>query len=196
MELISDTLKINRQNIINAFPRELKSDVEVVIEFLFQKDFDFDIGHYQEITLNAEKLFIPKRVYFDEPSGIDDLSNLQKTILNCIYLRHYNGFVRQHSLELLINSMDYFVVPYIFQLLGEYVVEILFVLDKHINNETIDSYLRFIAENKQYWQQTESRVGSYWNEYYRTLPKYKKFSNYIGKQIVERIKKSQSKINS
>lgn len=194
--MISDTLKINRQKIINAFPRELKSDVEVVIEFLFQKDFNFDIEHHQEIILNEEKLFIPKRVYFDEPSGIDDLSNIQKTILNCIYLRHYNGFVRQHNLELLVNSRDYFVVPFVFQLLGEYVIEILFVLDKHINNETIDNYLRFISENKKYWQQTESRVGSYWNEYYRTLPRYKKFSDYIGKQIIDRINKSQRSINS
>lgn len=62
------------------------------------------------------------------------------------------------------------------------------VLDRHINDKTIDKYIRFIAENKRYWQQTESRMISYWNEYYRR-PNFKKLNDYIGKQIVDKLKK-------
>lgn len=66
-------------------------------------------------------------------------------------------------------------------------MEILEVLDRHINDKTIDNYIRFINENKKYFQQTESRMISYWNEYYRR-PKFQKLKDYIGKQIIDRIK--------
>lgn len=66
-------------------------------------------------------------------------------------------------------------------------MEILEVLDQHINDKTIDKYVKFINENKKYWQQTESRMISYWNEYYRR-PKFPKLKDYIGKLIVDRIK--------
>jgi hypothetical protein len=102
-------------------------------------------------------------------------------------LRHHNGFVRQKSLERLVDNTDYYVVPFIFKLLGEYVVEILFVVVRCINEKTIDQYLKFIGENEKYWQQTESRMISYWNVYYRAIPKYKKLNDYIGKQIIDRI---------
>lgn len=66
-------------------------------------------------------------------------------------------------------------------------VEILKVLDKHINASTIDNYEHFVLENPKYWQQTESRMISYWNEYYRRQsPRLK---DYSGRHIVDRIKK-------
>ncbi|HEV8507499.1 MAG TPA: hypothetical protein VGQ53_18935 [Chitinophagaceae bacterium] len=140
------------------------------------------------VILDGEQLTIPYRNYFNEPTLEKEklLTPLQRTILNCIYLRHHNGFVRQKRLEQLVDSDDYFIVPYTFQLLGEYVREILEVLDRHVNYKTIDNYSGFIAENKKYWQQTESRMISYWNEYYRN--DFSKLKEYIGKKIVDRIK--------
>jgi hypothetical protein len=75
------------------------------------------------------------------------------------------------------------------QLLGEYVFEILQVLDKHINDKTIESYVKFIRENPKYWKQTESRMISYWNEYYRR--QYSKLKTYLGQQLADKIKKSE-----
>jgi hypothetical protein len=53
-----------------------------------------------------------------------------------------------------------------------------------------------ISENKKYWQQTESRMISYWNEYYRRPaypkylpPKYATRKEYIGQQLVDKLKK-------
>jgi hypothetical protein len=66
-------------------------------------------------------------------------------------------------------------------------MEILEVLNRHINASTIDNYIKFIKENKKYWQKTESRMISYWNEYYRRS-KFPKLKDYIGKQIVDRLK--------
>jgi hypothetical protein len=192
----TDQLKL-----INAFPSFLRQDVDEVIKILpFDRNVLLAGGQThlvdslihsveQTISLSDEPLIIPYRLYFNEPKADKEkqLTALQRNILNCIYLRHHNGFVRQRRLEQLIDTVDYFVIPYTFQLLGEYVVEILEVLDRHINDKTINKYVKFINENKKYWQQTESRMISYWNEYYRR-PTFPKFQNYIGKQIVDRIK--------
>lgn len=192
MRIPSDILKLNRQKLQNAFPKEIKKDVEIVSDFLFDKNFDIHPTIEHEIILDGQKLIIPRRVYFDNPTentGIE-LTSTQQTILNCIYLRHHNGFVRQQRLEKLIDNVeDYFIIPYIFQLLGEYVLEILVVVDKHINDKTIDKYLKFFNENPKYRQQTECRMTSYWDAYYRG-PKYKKLNDYIGRQIFNRIKKA------
>lgn len=195
------------QNILlNAFPAALRQDVVKVIQILALHNHDvliidrqinnvFDLIHpvEQNIILDDESLKIPYRIYFIEPSAIPEkmLTDLQKSILNCIFLRHHNGFVRQRSLEKLIDKADYFVVPFAFQLLGEYVIEILEVLQMHIN-PNIDIYAKFINENPKYWRLTESRMISYWNEYYRkpiypnySLPKYSARKDYIGQRIVD-----------
>jgi len=196
---ISDTDKVR---LINGFPASLRQDVEQALKALpadhkvlltdKQVHYVDNLIHSTEKTifLDKEPLIIHYRNYFNEPQPEKEnqLTTLQKAILNCIYLRHHNGFVKQRRLEQLIKTTDYFVIPYTLQLLGEYVMEILEVLDRHINDTTIDNYVKFINENKKYWKQTESRMISYWNEYYRR-PRFRNLNDYIGKQIVDRLKK-------
>ncbi|TAG91803.1 MAG: hypothetical protein EAZ20_03050 [Bacteroidetes bacterium] len=198
MKLSTDMLQTNRQKLLNAFPIDLKQDVEIVADFLLDKNFDTHLTEGQEIILDGHKLTIPRRVYFDNPTDTTGktLNDNQQTILNCIYLRHHNGFVRQKRLEKLIeNTNDYFVIPYIFQLLGEYVIEILEIADRHINESTMDNYLKFFTENPKYRQQTESRMISYWDVYYRWT-KYKQLNDYIGQQIFNRLKKNERTTSS
>ena len=140
------------------------------------------------IKLNGEQLIIPYRLYFDEPDieSETDLTDRQKFILNCIFLRHHNGYLRERRLNNLINKDEKWIIPFTIQLLGEYVFEILEVLDEHINEKTINDYCSFTEENPKYWQQTESRMISYWNEYYRR--KFPKLKEYLGTTLVKRIK--------
>lgn len=194
-----------KNQLLNAFPKTLKSDVETVLNIIpFEvnnvtlrdgKNYKVDnLIHSSTMTikLDNELLTIPYRLYFNEPNSEKEekLTETQKTILNCIYLRHHDGYLRQRKLEELIEKNDFWVIPFKFQLLGEYVFEILHVLDKHINEKTIENYLRFVKENPKYYQKTESRMISYWNEYYRyQSPKLK---DYIGQHIVNKIKKANS----
>ena len=202
--------KLEREKLFNALPAALRQDVEKVIEILPLNDHNVllvdgqihkvnDLIHPNEqvVSLDNEALKIPCRIYFNEPSPDKEelLTDLQKEILNCIYLRHHNGFIRQRRLMKLIDKTDYFVVPFVFQLLGEYVMEIIEVSQMQII-PNIDNYVKFINENQKYWTQTESRVISYWNEYYRRPmypnylpPKYATRKEYIGQQIVDRLKK-------
>ncbi|MDB5267882.1 MAG: hypothetical protein JWP58_922 [Hymenobacter sp.] len=192
-----------RGRLLNAFPNALKDDVEAVLNIL-----PFNINNVRladgqihkvdnlihpfalTVELGNELLIFPYRLYFNEPDAESEnkLSELQKTILNCIYLRHHDGYLRQRRLEKLINKNQDWVTPFKLQLLGEYVFEILEVLDKHINDESIASYIKIMSENPKYWQQTESRMISYWNEYYRW--RFPNIRKYLGRQIVDRIKKA------
>ena len=78
------------------------------------------------------------------------------------------------------------------QLIGEYVYELLPIIDTKINEKTLNYYSEFSDNNPKYWQQTESRMISYWNEYYRC--KFPKLKEYLGFEIVNRIKKGRYNI--
>lgn len=174
----------------NAFPSSLKNEVGYVIHFLMDKNFHIHSQVGQEVILNGEKLIIPVRAYFHEPHDTfyQDLSDTQTTILNCIYLRHHNGFVRQRSLECLIGMNEYFITPFVFQLLGEYVVEIIKVINEQMSELTLRNLARFAKENPKYWQLTESRMISYWNEYHRLASPSLK--NYVGYEVMKRIREA------
>lgn len=192
-----------KQKLLSAFPKILKSDVEAVLNILPFEINNVILADGQmhkvdslihpfslTIQLGDELLISPYRLYFNEPGTEieNNLSELQKTILSCIYLRHHNGYLRQRRLEMLVDKNEDWVTPFKLQLLGEYVFEILEVLDKHINDNSLSSYIKLVNENPKYWQQTESRMISYWNEYYRW--KYPKLRKYLGRQIADRIKKA------
>lgn len=192
-----------KDKILNSFPKALKKDVEEVLAILpfDEKNITLCDGQIHKmdslihpkalltVRLNNELLTIPSRIYFNEPDieKENKLTDIQKAILNCIYLRHHNGYLRQRRLEKLLDRNDYFIIPFTLQFLGEYVFEILEVLNKHIIENNIDLYRNFINENPKYWQQTKSRMISYWNEYYRR--NFPKLRNYLGQEIVKRIGK-------
>lgn len=194
MRIIKGLKKRNRLKMLNAFPSTLKHEVKSVIDFLSDKNFEIHPTTEQKVILDGEQLIIPGRVYFDEPNDKlqQHLTDIQQVILNCIYLRHHNGFVRQERLEKLNSSHEYSVTPFVFQLLGEYVVEIIEVVSVQLKELKLGNFARFVEENPKYWMQTESRMVSYWNEYYRrtSCPTLKK---YIGYEVMKKIKKEHTK---
>ena len=199
---MTDKKKDYEERLLKAFPESLKPDILVVTDILPLDNNKVKLSNGEiykvdnliypssiTVRLNGELLAIPYRLYFNEPDKEkeDKLTDNQKTILNCIYLRHQDGFLRQKRLEKLIDNKEYWILPFMFQLLGEYVFEILVVLEKHISEKNIEDYIRFKLENPQYFQQTESRMISYWNEYYRQ-PQFPKLKDYIGKKLIDKIK--------
>ena len=191
-----------KERLVKAFPKELHSDLKIVLKIIpfgnnkvklcdgtvHQVD---NLIHDNELNLRLgnKTLTIPYRVYFDEPNPEleKNLTDKQKDILNCIYLRHHNGYLREKRLNLLSNNSGKWTIPFVIQLIGEYVYELLPIIDKKINEKTLDFYAEFREENPKYYQQTESRMISYWNEYYRH--KFPKLKEYLGFRIIERIKK-------
>jgi len=203
-ETLTENSNKYTDRLLQAFPATLKNDVLVVMSVLPLTETNIKLSdnnfynvdnliHESTYTvdLNGEKLVIPDRLYFNEPTSDKEasLSEIQKVILNCIYLRHHNGYLRQRRLEKLNGSFDYFIIPFTLQLLGEYVIQILATLDKQICDKDIIMYKAFVNENPLFWRRTQKRMVSYWNEYYRR-PDHKKLKDYIGTRIVQRIKKA------
>ena len=189
----------------NFFPDFLCADVEKVLDIMpltkeiyidsFGQRYKVENGIYGEQTeiklATGEVTFLIYRIYFHEPSPEheNELTETQKQILNCIYTRHHNGYIRENRLKNLFSFDHEWILPYKLQLLGEYVIEILFELDKHITDRNIQQFKQLTLNNRKYWEQTKSRMGSYWNEHYR-YPNYKKIKNYIGYKIMKRINKA------
>ncbi|ODM52579.1 hypothetical protein BFF93_13165 [Elizabethkingia meningoseptica] len=189
-----------RTRLTNSFPKELENDVNEVFKIL---SIEYEIitsenqilvihnlihSGFQEVKYNYEILKIPHRLYFNEPSKKDEdiLSTTQKTILNCIFLRHFNGYIRERRLKNLIQNTEAWVIPFIFQLIGEYVYEIFETLSEHITENTHQSYINFANQNPEYFQLTKNRVISYWDAYYRR--KYPKLNQYLAYKIINKIK--------
>jgi hypothetical protein len=184
----NDKIREYSERLFKCFPDSLRDDVEVVMNVLSFDEGDVISSGSYTVRFQDKTLEIPDRLYFDEPSEIQaaKLTDEQKTILNCLFLRHHDGYLRQRRLEQLCNRSQAYIIPFTFQLLGEYVREILVVLDKHINEKTINGYLDFIRQNDKYFGQTESRMISYWDRYYRSA--FRKRRDYIGQQIFDRLK--------
>ncbi len=199
--LKKDKSKDCRIRIKKSFPRYWENDVDVALNIIpldnnqiklidgnIHKVEDLIYDYFKNIKLENEELSIPYRVYFNEPNPDKEkaLTENQKVILNCIYLKHHNGFIRQKRLEQLGKCYQYWVTPFTFQLLGKYVLEIIEVLDKQLDDNILENYKRFVNENQKYYQQTESRMISYWNGYYRH--KYPKLKLYVGRIVLDQIK--------
>ena len=187
----------------NCFPTALSYDVEKVFSLIpimnkyyeesFAKEYNVDDKIYNRnyhINLQKEKIIILDRVYFDEPNieQENELNETQKQILNCIYTRHHNGFIREKRLKNLLNIDHNWVIPFKILLLGEYVFEITEELDKHITENNVHLYKAFTIYNQPHWQQTKSRIQTYW-DIYHSLSKAKIFEEYVGHKIMKKIDK-------
>ncbi len=193
---------INR--LVAAFPTKLNEDVKQATKVIpFSRNpikladgnehfVDKFVSGYkpQEFNLRGEIVKIPYRVYFEQPESdrIENLTNQQQSILNCIYLRHHNGFVREKHLVHVLETDDYFVSPFVIQILGEYVVELISILEQEITDQSISRYAEFLNENLFYWKQTQSRIVSYWDAYYRQ--EFPKLRDYVGQRLSNRLNKA------
>ncbi|GEL03816.1 hypothetical protein [Rummeliibacillus stabekisii] len=159
-------------NILNkAFPISLKQEVKYIQKKLPLKLFSQNFSHPFQIFVDQENLFIPERIYFNEISKdvYESLSITQKTIADCIYTRHCDGFVREKYLTNLLERghYDYWVTPFIIKLTGEHVIEILSRIQKQVDHLN-DAFIKdFFLENPSFHYLITQRIISYWNCYYR-----------------------------
>jgi hypothetical protein len=167
-----------------AFPASLAEDVDRVARVLPEKASPISARDLAPLSL-GERLSLPYRVYFPEPrpEDFDSFSRVQRLILHCIFTRHHDGFVRERHLRQLLDPVqEPWVAPYVVQLLGEPVVEILEVLENHLEDLTQGYVRAFVTENSGFLSLTKERVTSYWNCYHRA--RHPNRSDYVGFKLV------------
>jgi len=170
-----------------SFPSYLQKDATKIADFLQQnapKDFK-TIGR-EVVYLNGEALELPQRVYFGE-FNTKSLTLVQEQMLNCLYLCHCNGHLREHYLRKVLEVKEDFALPFIAKLFGDYVIEILEVLQRELPNDTRDKLRDFFRANPLYKRRIQSRIASYWDLFYRNAQS--DFKKYIGYQLFQTIVK-------
>jgi hypothetical protein len=158
-----------------AFPSALSAQAASIAKLV--PDHPHRLLGY-DVLLNGETLEIPVRLYF--PKLILRTPWCDDSMLLCLGTRHHDGFVRQKCVMQLLQRSDDWAIPYIVQLLGEYVVEIAQVINDALPLLDQAPYQRFIAENASYIATTERRIRSYWSCYYRdAYPDIESYPPYI-----------------
>jgi hypothetical protein len=159
--------------LISAFPAALAEDVRAIVRSLPPTRLQ-PAGSFA-VRVEGESLAIPYRLYHPEPVDLlsDRLSATQAKLLHCLYSRHHDGHVRQRHLTQIIDDTDPWIVPFVVQLIGEYVLDIVVTIKQELAGldqpGTLyhQAYGRFAAANPNFLFLTSQRVASYWDCYYR-----------------------------
>ena len=152
-----------------AFPTAVRSTALQVLLDLPAAENRLD--HFFNVRASDEVLTIPYRIYNPDVRTARSEPPVAGIIRSCYYSRHHDGFVRQRCLRHLLTRTEPWVVPFVVQLIGEYVIEIVEDihngLDLRPGGEIAARYGRFIADNPAFLDLTAQRATSYWNEYHR-----------------------------
>jgi len=148
-----------------AFPSALGTDPDTALTLLAESHHR-PSGAIGPVSVRGEPLRIPCRIYFPDIE-LHSLPAVQQAVLHCLFTRHCDGFVREsHLRQLLPLSYDW-IPPFVVQLLGEYVYEIIEVVAGQLESLPQGPYRRFCAENPEFLSLTRKRIVSYWDCYHR-----------------------------
>ena len=165
-----------------AFPAELRSEMTVVTD-LIRPGTATHPG--SSVVVRGESLNIPYRIHHDcDDTLFPRLNEVQAAIYACVLTRHHDGHVRQRHIERLVTSSEPWIAPFVVHLCGEYVIEILEVIEANLSSMDQCVYGVFLRENPMFLKRTHDRMVSYWDCYYRWL--YKRKPDYVGFRVFER----------
>jgi hypothetical protein len=157
--------------LLRAFPMALRDDVTAVARVMPRPGHPAAMRR-ERVLVHGETVEIPYRIYNPEPPAdpVERMSERQKLIVGCVYSRHHDGHVRERHCAHIVESTEPWVVPFVVQLLGEYVVEICArILSRLAARSSFASpgYREFVRANGEFIALTEQRAISYWSCYYR-----------------------------
>jgi hypothetical protein len=166
--------------LVTAFPAELREHALAALD-TFPEPEHPPFGMFS-VKVTGQLVEIPYRLYHSPGLIVSEhLSNLETNLADCLLTRHHNGLVRQKHLKRIIHLTHSWVPPFIVQLLGEYVVEIIAVINDNLSTLDRSRYRDFLLDNQDFFDQTAQRVSSYWHCYYRDQNR----QDYVGFKVLE-----------
>lgn len=179
--------------VLEAFPREVRAAAADLAATLPRATLA-PIGHFI-VGVAGERLTIPSRIYNDEPDDAqDDWTPTHRLVAHCLYTRHHDGRVRERHALHIVSDLTPWVLPYVVQLVGEYVVEIVAALEKRLldigtpGSPQQRAYGAFLAANPELLRLTKARAISYWNCYYRK--DFPALADYPGHRLIAAFEKA------
>ena len=172
--------------LINGFPVGIKDQAKCVMQMIVQQHSSIEDAPVSEdafnVSLGSETVSFPSRIYYDPlpEHQLNFLNNEQRTIVRCLYTRSHDGYVRQKSVEVLLDSgvKEQWVIPYIVKLCDDYVVEIVQTIYERRDLLPIDLVREFTDNNREFVQRCYQRMVSYWDCYYRQ--QVPRLQDYVG----------------
>lgn len=121
------------------------------------------------VSVNGMPVHFSARVYYatEDVQAACRAAGIASQIALCLGSRHNDGYVREQCLQRLLLAEAPWMVPFVLQLLGEYVVEISTVIDGFLADCIPARYMEFANENPGHMHRLHQQATSYWNEYYR-----------------------------
>lgn len=178
---------------LEAFPSEVRAVAADVAAALPRVSLS---PHGQFIVdVAGERLAIPTRIYNDEPDDAqDDWTPTHRLVAHCLYTRHHDGRVRERHALHIVSDLTPWVLPYVVQLVGEYVVEIVAALEERLpeigtpGSPQQRAYGAFLAANPEILRLTRARAISYWDCYYRK--DFPALADYPGHRLIAAFEKA------
>jgi hypothetical protein len=172
-------MSYNNSDLANAFPASVRDDALKAISILPQPSLNTEVF---SVFVGGEAVSIPYRIYHD-PALIDlsRLTSIQAELLECLLTRHHSGFVREEHLANILGANHEWVPPFVIQLVGEYVIEILQLVQRNLHHLDPLRYRSFLRQNPRFFALTKQRVISYWDCYHR----WQRREDYAGFHILE-----------
>lgn len=152
----------------NAFPSALRAAVRQLVDAVAQGELH-PPRHMFTVNVHGEALRIPVRIYYDSDrlrASLRTAQGIDQRILACLGTRHHDGFLRQECLRYLLAAEEDWVLPYILQLAGEYVIQIVDDVARGIVLRDAAPLAAFVRDNPRYLATLGRRVRSYWHYYY------------------------------
>lgn len=163
----------SRDELAHAFPFAVCKDALAALSVLSENRYSTRWKPFS-LRLGNELISIPDRIYYDPPIlQTVRLNRLESELLDCLFTRHHDGFVRQKHLARIIQSQNIWIPCFVIPLIGEYVVEIIRVVQENLPGLKASVYADFVRANPDFLALTEQRVISYWDCYYRSIKREK-----------------------
>jgi hypothetical protein len=168
---MADEMSHSKDELVQAFPSTLRKDARTALSVLSENPYSSRWQTFS-VRLRNELVSIPNRIYYEPPVlQTFQLTKLESELLDCLFTRHHDGFVRQKHLAQIIRSQNVWIPCFVVPLVGEYVVEILRLIQENLTHLETSIYADFVRANPEFLALTEQRVISYWNCYYRSIRK-------------------------
>ena len=146
------------------------------------------------MLVQGELLSAPCRVYYRPivlRVVIARSTDETRALALCLGTRHCDGYVREEYLREIVAMDRPWVVPFIVQLIGEYVIEIVEVIASAISVVDAGRFSKFALENPEFMATTRRRATSYWDCYHRgRFPKLQTYPAIAALNAIEQIVRS------
>jgi len=168
-------------DLARAFPSGVRASLSDALAHLPTSDYaplgSITSSNWHEwpaITVLGEPVEIPDRIYNPvPPADLAPKGSLVALAVDCLYTRHHDGFVRQRAIRRVLAFEEPWTVPFVIQLLGEYVIEICEDIRHYAETDLprrphmVREFQSFAANNPDFIMLTRQRATSYWECYYR-----------------------------